>query len=231
MGKKRREKRKAARARFVDEECVSVVSGSIVCFLFFFVRVVSRIIKYIVHTIHAYKRANEQTSKRAANMVDNQTIEKTKQRLVKVVKERSNVVSRGTDLIARAMEVAENTPELKDGKNRSRVVSAILKSPEVMSIMPESVASEIKLLMDSGILEPIMTLVSEAAKKHLDINSTTDLLKKMKSAFTECFEGCCGCCCGEEGDKDSKDSKDSKDGKGGKGGKGGASTAADDKKK
>jgi len=123
-------------------------------------------------------------------VIPEKTIEQTKKLVIDRVKKESKTVSRATDVIAKSMEIAEKVPELKDGKSRSQVVSTILQSPEILNLVPSGIASELKVLLDSGLLESVMTLVSEAAKKHLDINSTADLLKKIKSLFC-----CTACCC------------------------------------
>jgi len=123
-------------------------------------------------------------------VIPEKTIEQTKKLVIDRVKKESKTVSRATDVIAKSMEIAEKVPELKDGKSRSQVVSTILQSPEILNLVPSGIASELKVLLDSGLLESVMTLVSEAAKKHLDINSTTDLLKKMKNLFC-CTASCC----------------------------------------
>lgn len=98
------------------------------------------------------------------------------------------------DVIIVAMETAEHVASLTSGSGRAMAVIRALSSDEVMSILPsDEVKEAVRQAVQSGLVRPVLTLVSEAAKKHIDINRA-DAVKRIKQSFRSCASGCCASC-------------------------------------
>jgi len=98
-------------------------------------------------------------------------------------------IEKATDVIVVSMEFAEKFSELKSGKDRARAVYEALSKQETLELLPTRAADQLRRLFDADLMNPLMTLVSDAAKRRFDINRPEDVPDKVFKAFKSCCGG------------------------------------------
>lgn len=99
-------------------------------------------------------------------------------------------VKQGIDVVVHAMEVAETRTDVLKGTEKAALVKQLVQDAEIKSLLPSSVVEELNVLKDSGMLDPLMQIVCQAAKNAFDINSARDAADRVAKAFKKL----CPCC-------------------------------------